>query len=74
MPGNPTGTGGRRLSDQTTTVETYRRDDDPEQGPMVAMEMIIEDPGHLTETWEMPWRKLYMADYEFIAVECHKPL
>ena len=48
MLGNPTGTGGNWLSDQTTIVETYRRDDDPEQGPMVAMEMIIEDPGHLT--------------------------
>ncbi len=74
MLGNPTGTGGNWLSDQTTIVETYRRDDDPEQGPMVAMEMIIEDPGHLTEAWEMLWKKLYMEDYQFIAVECHTPL
>ena len=74
MPGNPTGTEGNWLSDRTTTVETYRREDDPEQGPMLAMEMIIEDPGHLTEAWEMDWKKLYMEDYEFIAVECHRPL
>ncbi len=74
MPGNPTETAGHWLTDQTTTVETFRRDDDPEQGPMVAMKMIIEDPGHLTEAWEMNWKKLYMEDYTFIPVECHKPL
>jgi len=74
IPGGPTDTGGNWLSDQTTTVETYRRDDDPEQGPMVRMEMIIEDPGHLTEAWEMFWRKLYVEDYEFIPVECHAPI
>jgi hypothetical protein len=43
---------------------------DPADDPQVA----CEDPGHLTETWEMPWKKLYMAGYAFIAVECHKPL
>jgi len=74
MPSNPTGTGGNWLTDQTTTVETFRRDDDPEQGPMVAMEMIIADPGHLTEAWEMNWKKLHKEDYEFIPVECHKPI
>jgi hypothetical protein len=74
MPGNPTGTSGNRLSDRTTTVETFRRDDDPEQGPMVEMEMIIHDPGNLSEPWEMVWKKRYMDDYEFIPVECHRPL
>ncbi len=74
MTSNPSGTGGNWLSDQTSTVETFRRDDDPPQGPMLAMEMIVEDPGHLTEAWEMNWKKLYMEDYEFIAVECHTPL
>jgi len=74
MPANPTGTEGHWLSDRTMTVETYRRQDDPEQGPMVALEMIIKDPAHLTEAWEMNWTKLYMEDYEFIPVECHKPL
>ena len=74
MPGNPTGTSGNRLSDQTTTVETYRREDDPEQGPMVEMKMIIHDPGHLSEPWEMVWKKRYTDNYEFIPVECHTPL
>jgi len=74
MPGNPTGTSGNQLSDRTTTVETFRRDDDPEQGPMVEMEMIIHDPGNLSEPWEMVWKKLYNDDYEFIPVECHTPL
>ena len=73
IPGNPTGTPGNRLSNQTTTVETYRRLDDPTQGSMVEMEMIINDPGYLTEPWEMVWKKLYRENYEFIPVECHVP-
>jgi len=73
IPAGPTGTAGNQLSAQTTTVETYRRLDDPTQGPMVEMEMIINDPGHLYEPWEMVWKKLYQEDYEFIDVECHAP-
>ena len=73
IPAGPTGTPGHWLTDQTTTVETYRRLDDPTQGPMVEMEMIIIDPEYLTEPWEMVWKKLYRADYEFIPVECHVP-
>ncbi len=73
IPAGPTGQYGNQLSDQTTTVETYQRLDDPTQGPMVEMEMIINDPGHLYEPWEMIWKKLYQEDYEFIAVECHAP-
>lgn len=69
----PTGTQGNQLTDQVTTVETYRRLDDPTQGPMVEMEMIINDPGRLTEPWEMVWKKLYQENYEFIEVECHAP-
>ena len=69
----PTGTEGNQLTDQVTTVETYRRLDDPTQGPMVEMEMIINDPGHLYEPWEMVWKKLYQENYEFIEVECHTP-
>lgn len=73
IPAGPTGSYGNQLSDQVTTVETYRRLDDPTQGPMVEMEMIINDPAHLYEPWEMVWKKLYKEDYEFIPVECHKP-
>ena len=69
----PTGTPGHRLTDRVTTVETYRRLDDPTQGPMVEMEMIINDPRHLYEPWEMVWKKLYQENYEFIEVECHTP-
>ena len=69
----PTGTPGHQLTDRVTTVETYRRLDDPTQGPMVEMEMIIDDPGHLYEPWEMVWKKLYQENYEFIEVECHTP-
>ena len=47
----PTGTEGNQLTDQVTTVETYRRLDDTTQGPMVEMEMIINDPAHLYEPW-----------------------
>ena len=73
LPANPTGTPGHRLSDRATTVETYRRLDDPAQGPMVEMEMIIVDPEFLTEPWEMVWKKLYTEGYEFIPVECYAP-
>lgn len=73
LPANPTGTPGHWLSDRATTVETYRRLDDPTQGPMVEMEMIITDPGYLTEPWEMVWKKLYTEGYEFIPVECYAP-
>ena len=40
---------------------------------MVEMEMIINDPTHLYEPWEMVWKKLYKENYEFIEVECHVP-
>ena len=73
LPANPTGTPGHRLSDRATTVENYRRLDDPTQGPMVEMEMIIVDPDYLTEPWEMVWKKLYTEGYEFIPVECYAP-
>lgn len=73
IPAGPTGSYGNQLSDQVTTVETYRRLDDPTQGPMVEMEMIINDPVNLNEPWEMVWKKLYKEDYEFIPVECHAP-
>ena len=74
IPAGPTGPQGNWLSDQTTTVETYRRDDDPALGPMLAMEMIVSDPGHLTGPWAMSWRKRYLAGYEFIPVDCQTPL
>jgi hypothetical protein len=73
IPAGPSGSYGNQLSNQVTTVETYRRLDDPTQGPMVEMEMTINDPVNLYEPWEMVWKKLYKEDYEFIPVECHAP-
>ncbi len=74
IPAGPTSPQGNWLSDQTTTVETYRRDDDPALGPMLTMEMIINDPGPLAEPWVLSWRKRYLESYEFIAVDCQTPL
>ena len=73
--GNLASGGGNAISDRTTTVETYRRVDDSELGPMFEMSMEVTDPGHLTEPWTIRWRKIYTADpYEFIEVDCKLPL
>jgi hypothetical protein len=73
--GNLSGPPGNALSDQTTTVETYRRTDDPKYGPMIEMNMVITDPGHLTAPWNKRWFKVYTTDdYEFLEVNCKLPL
>jgi hypothetical protein len=61
---------GLALSDQATIVETYRRMDDPDMGPGLAMEVVITDPGHLTAPWTVNWLKYYSESYEFIEVDC----
>lgn len=67
--------GGNALSDQTTTVERYRRADDPEIGPMIEMSMEVTDPGHLTGPWNIRWLKIFAPDgLEFIEVDCRLPL
>ena len=67
--------GGNALSDRTATVEVYRRADDPELGPVIEMSMAITDPGHLTEPWNVRWRKIYTAEpFDFIEVDCRLPL
>ena len=70
---NYTGPGGSPLSDQTTTVETYRRMDDPDIGAALAMEMVITDPAYLTGPWARNWLKYYTPEYEFIPVDCRVP-
>ncbi len=72
--GNYTSPRGHPLSDQTTTVEIYRRTDDPNVGPALAMDMVITDPGHLTAPWTASWQKYYTPGYEFIEVDCRVPL
>lgn len=71
---NLTGTNGNALSDQTTTVETYYRNQDDKGMSSLSMDMVITDPGHLSESWVLSWTKFYLDDYEFIAVDCLPPL
>ena len=70
LRGNYTSPRGQALSDQTTTVETFRRMDDPNVGPALSMDMVILDPGHLTAPWTASWQKHYSPGYEFIEVDC----
>jgi len=73
--GNLASGGGNAMSDQTTTIETYRRVDDPEVGPMFEMSMAISDPGHLTETWNIKWLKIFAPEgLDFVEVDCKLPL
>ncbi|MFL2547102.1 MAG: DUF6152 family protein [Candidatus Rariloculaceae bacterium] len=72
--GNLTGPIGNALSDQTTTVESYRRIDDAAGRPAIEMRMVITDPGNLTQPWEIGSVKYYTAEpYNFIEVECRLP-
>ncbi len=66
---------GHLLSDQTRTVETYRRADDPVLGPRLEMNITVTDPVYLDGPWEMSWQKPYAAgEYEFTGVDCRVPL
>ena len=71
---NLTSPSGNAITEQTTTVETYYRNEDVEDASALAMDMVITDPGHLTATWTLGWVKYYTPGYEFIEVDCHKPL
>jgi len=53
---------GNALSDQTTTIETYRRVDDPEMGPMIEMRLAVSDPGHFNEIWNIRWRNIFAPE------------
>jgi Family of unknown function (DUF6152) len=70
--GNYTSPMGNPLSDQTTTVETYRRADD-QIGAALEMQMAITDPAHLRAPWNIKWKKYYTPGYEFIKVDCRVP-
>jgi len=72
--GNPISPAGNRMSDQTTTVEIYKRADHPQYGPTLSMETIVTDPGHLTEPWSVRRTKVFSAAYEFIENDCRPPL
>ena len=65
---------GYLLSDQVTTVEMYRRADDPQRGPQLEFNLVVTDPVYLAAPWEMGWQKPYAADeYEFSGVDCRVP-
>jgi len=75
LTGRLTGIRGNELSDQSRVTETYRRIDMPDTGPAIGMRLVVTDPGHLSATWELGWRKSYAAtDYQFVDVECAIPL
>ena len=66
--------GGNALSDQTTTVETYRRVDDPEVGPMIHMNMEIADRASHRAV-ERQLAEIFAPDgLDFIEVDCRLPL
>lgn len=70
---NLTGILGNALSDQHTTVETYRRVDDG-IGPALEMSMMVVDETVLTGLWDISWKKYYAAGYVFTEVDCRLPL
>jgi hypothetical protein len=71
---NLSATNGNLLSDQTTTVETYYREDLADGGAVLKMDLVATDPGYLTAPWRFTWGKYGEDDYEFIKVECEVPL
>lgn len=71
---NLVATNGNLLTDQQTTVETYYRKDTPDGRAVLALDMVVTDPGHLTAPWLIRWEKYAERDYEFIEVECAVPL
>ena len=70
---NYTGPQGNPVSEETTTVETYRRMDVPNIGAALAMDMVVTDPKYLTGPWTLSWQKFYTPGYEFIEVDCRVP-
>lgn len=65
---------GNALTDQTTTVETYWRSADEDGRSFLNTQMLITDPGHLTESYTMRTKRPFSAGYEFSEADCHKPL
>jgi hypothetical protein len=65
---------GDQFSDQTTTIETYRRSDDPQSGPMLSMAFVANDPAYLRSAFTFNKARRYAGDYQFIPNECRAPL
>jgi hypothetical protein len=71
---NLSATTGNPLTDQTTTVETYYRQDELNGRAVLRSDMLATDPGYLLTPWTISWSKYAENDYGFIEVECKKPL
>ena len=72
---NPSGPLGRPSSDHATTVETYKRVDDAEWGPVLSIGMVVSDPLYYDGgTWFLNRTKRYSEGYEFIENDCRSPL
>jgi len=74
LAGNWISPHGDQLSDQTTIVETYRRVDDPKNGPMLSIQLVATDPVYLKEPFVISKTKRYSDNYQFIPNECRPPL
>jgi hypothetical protein len=64
---------GFRLTDQLSVVETYSRAD-TEEGTILMLNMVVSDPGHLSQ--DIVHNMLYrdQGAYEFIENDCQPPL
>jgi hypothetical protein len=71
---NPSHPWGYQTSDQVSTVEIYKRADDPQIGSILHATMIVTDPGYLNEPWELIRERSYRDGYEFIENDCRPPL
>ncbi|MGI9221045.1 MAG: DUF6152 family protein [Woeseiaceae bacterium] len=72
---NPSSPIGHRTSDRVSTVETYKRADTEENGPVLSATMDISDPVYYDGgTWTLSQNKRYSEGYEFIENECRPPL
>ena len=65
---------GYRLSDQTTVVETYKRADSEEYGPVLSIRLVASDPEYLTEDLVLTRDKMSAGEYEMIGNDCQQPL
>lgn len=65
---------GNVLSDQATTREVYKRVDNDTYGPIVNLDMYVNDPVNLSEQLVMSREKMSAGDYQMIENDCHPPL
>lgn len=72
---NPTSPFGDILSDQTITREVYRRVDNDTYGPIVNLDLYINDPVNLNSTLVVSREKMSAGiGYQMIENDCHAPL